>query len=54
MRAADMAAPAAPDPFPPRRNSHARLHHLLDEMSRRAEAEAELTATIERDFGREN
>jgi class 3 adenylate cyclase len=46
-----MATPASPDLFPLRRNSHARLHDLLEEMSRRPEAEAELTAIIERDFG---
>jgi class 3 adenylate cyclase len=51
MKAADMPNPALPDPIPLRRNSHARLHDLLEEMSERPEAEAEITATIERDFG---
>lgn len=46
-----MIAPTSPDPMPLRRNSHARLRDLLEEISERPEAEAELTATIERDFG---
>ena len=44
-------APPRPSLLPLRRNSHARLYELLDEMTQRPEAEEELTATIERDFG---
>ena len=42
---------SGPNAFPLRRNSHAHLHALLDEMLDRPEAEAELTAALERDFG---
>jgi len=49
MKPAD--PPPQPSALPLRRNSHARLFELLNEMAERPESEDELTATIERDFG---
>jgi class 3 adenylate cyclase len=46
-----MSPATAPESFPLRRNSREMLDQLLDEMLERPEAEAELTAAIEREFG---
>jgi class 3 adenylate cyclase len=46
-----MSPVGPPESFPLRRNTHARLDELLDEISDHPEREAELTALIERDFG---
>ena len=46
-----MAQMSAPESLPLRRNSRERLDELLDAMLDRPEREAELTATIEGDFG---
>jgi class 3 adenylate cyclase len=48
MSIADGNLPAS---SPLRRNSHARLHDLLEELREQPEAEAKITATIEREFG---
>ncbi len=46
-----MGAVGTPETFPLRNNSRERLDELLDEILDRPEVEAELTTTIEREFG---